>query len=83
MNIRDALISQSPSLALQRAAQSEIAVLDGNINLLQQEVAHLRRKVQWKQAQLDVLRKGVAQQVALVPPAPVYACKDCPNIKLP
>lgn len=31
MNIRDALIYQSPSLELQRAAADEIAALDGDI----------------------------------------------------
>lgn len=34
MNLRDALVQQSPSLALQRAAQEEIASLDRRLKLL-------------------------------------------------
>lgn len=42
MNIREALIQQSPSLALQRAAADEIAKLDRQVQLLQQRDASHR-----------------------------------------
>jgi len=38
MNLRDALISQAPSLALQRAAQAEIARLDAEIVRLTEDL---------------------------------------------
>ncbi len=39
MNLRDALIQQSPSLTLQRAAQQEIATLDYETALLARSLA--------------------------------------------
>lgn len=38
MNIRDALMQYSPSLALQRGAQDEIARQDGEIKRLKQKL---------------------------------------------
>jgi hypothetical protein len=38
MNLREALIAQSPSLALQRAAQIEIARLDSRIQAVRQAI---------------------------------------------
>lgn len=41
MKLREALIAQAPSLELQRAAQAEIARLDGLVTQLEEEVALL------------------------------------------
>lgn len=40
MNLRQALISQGPSLELQRAAQAEIARLDAVLFALRREITH-------------------------------------------
>lgn len=45
MNIRDALIHQSPSLALQRAAADEIAALDSDLMYLSNRLSQLIVKV--------------------------------------
>lgn len=42
MNIRDALIQQSPSLALQRAAADEIARLDAQLKELKESTMKLK-----------------------------------------
>lgn len=42
MKVREALITQSPSLALQRAALDEIAWLDAEIARLEQALAEAR-----------------------------------------
>lgn len=41
MNIRDALIYQSPSLELQRAAADEIASLDARLAVLQEQYVEI------------------------------------------
>lgn len=45
MNIRDALINQSPSLALQRAAADEIASLDSEVGYLSNLVCYAKKKL--------------------------------------
>lgn len=45
MNIREALILQSSSLALQRAAADEIAVLDSHIRAVENELELLRTEL--------------------------------------
>ena len=42
MNLRDALIHQAPSLALQRAAAAEIARLDAALAAALEQIAKLR-----------------------------------------
>ncbi len=42
MNIREALLRQSPSLTLQRAAADEIAILDRQVQVLMQRDASHR-----------------------------------------
>jgi hypothetical protein len=45
MELREALIRQSPSLELQRAAQAEIARLDAVVMLLTKEVQELQSEL--------------------------------------
>jgi hypothetical protein len=54
MNIREALITQAPSLALQRAAQSEIARLDAILEQRNNSLALMT-------VQLEEARQQLAQ----------------------
>ena len=45
MNLREALITQGPSLSLQRAAQSEIARLDAEVSRMRAECAETRAEL--------------------------------------
>ena len=46
MNLRDALVQQSPSLALQRAAADEIASLDARLSFSLRELS-IKTKMLW------------------------------------
>lgn len=56
MKIREALIIQSPSLALQRAAQDEIARLDLEIMSKDEEIQRLKLELAIVQVEYDNMR---------------------------
>lgn len=58
MNIRDALIQQGPSLALQRAAADEIAKLDADILHLVARIRDLEARTEQTAAEAAALLKG-------------------------
>lgn len=57
MLVREALIQQGPSLALQRAASDEIARLDQELAALRAELRHEKLKVASLVQKLDNQRK--------------------------
>lgn len=57
MELREALIRQSPSLELQRAAQAEIARLDAVVMLLTKEVQELQSELLMVKTDLQALER--------------------------
>lgn len=69
MQLRDALLTQAPSLELHRAAQNEISRLDGELAKAQTRVAVMRRVIDQQSMVLDKCRgriRGLAP-VAYLP----------------
>ena len=75
MELRQALIVQGPSMALQRAAQDEISRLDAEVARLQADRAELRQELAgFREMAVDALRvslsAGRAQPQTESSPAP-------------
>ena len=64
MNLRDALISQAPSLALQRAAQTEIARLDTEITRLAADLVRMGATLARRDAEIARLTEDLQNACA-------------------
>jgi hypothetical protein len=69
MKVRDALVAQAPSLALQRACQDELAMVDAEVLRLREEIACLK-------AELAEARSIIAHKQAVIDELKIEYCPE-------
>lgn len=78
MNLREALIKQSPSLALQRAAADEIALLDTGIESLNSVITGLENVIMKKNQEIKELEKELREAYSSID---YYRNRDFPETR--